>query len=99
MLFRSCVRFGEGKIAPLYAGWKSFAAQHPSAYAAHAAQNMADLEEALALGTCACDGLESVRREQADFLKQFPETPKAAVIKTRRDELASDPDKLPVNCR
>ena len=94
-----CVRFGEGRIAPLYAGWRRFATQHPDAYATHAAQNLRDLEEAVALGTCACEGPESVRKEQADFLKQFPDAAQAAAIKARREELANDPDKLPVNCR
>lgn len=94
-----CVRFGEGKIAPLYAGWKTFISQHAGAYTAQATQNLKDLEETVALGTCACDGLESVRNEQADFLKRFPDAPQAAVIKARRAQLASDPDKLPVNCR
>ncbi|MES2885298.1 MAG: hypothetical protein V4709_10865 [Pseudomonadota bacterium] len=94
-----CVRFGEGRIAPLYASWKAFATQHPTAYAGHSAQMLADLEEALALGTCACDGLESVRAEQAAFLKQFPDAAKAAEITARREQLARDPDVLPVNCR
>lgn len=94
-----CVRFGEGRIAPLYAGWKAFATQHPTAYARHAAQMLADLEEALALGTCACDGLESVRSEQAAFLKQFPDAAKAPEITARREQLARDPEVLPVNCR
>lgn len=94
-----CVRFGEGLMTPLYAGWKDFAAQHPGAYTAHAAQGSADIEEALALGTCACDGLESVRTEQAAFLKRFPDAAKASEIKARREQLVTDPDVLPVNCR
>lgn len=94
-----CVRFGEDLMTPLYAGWKDFATQHPKAYAARAAQNSADIEEALVLGTCACDGLESVRTEQAAFLKRFPDAAKAGEIKARREQLATDPDVLPVNCR
>ncbi|MDO9454380.1 MAG: hypothetical protein Q7J29_16185 [Stagnimonas sp.] len=94
-----CVRFGEGRIAPLYAGWQAFATQHPSTYAQRAQQNLRDLEEAVALGTCACEGLESVRSEQAGFLKQFPATPKSAEIKARQAQLASDPEAMPVNCR
>lgn len=94
-----CVRFGEGRIAPLYAGWQAFAAAHPAAYATEAAQNLRDLEEAVALGTCACGDAESVRSEQAAFLKQFPGTPKAVEIAARRAQLASDPEALPVTCR
>ena len=94
-----CVRFGEGRIAPLYAGWQQFASQHAGAYAAQAAQNLSDLEEAVALGTCACDGVESVQRELSGFLQQFPNTPQAALIAARREQLANDPDVMPVNCR
>lgn len=94
-----CVRFGENRIAPLYADWQQYAAQHAAAYTARVAENLRDLEEAVALGTCACDGAESVLREQAAFLKRFPTSPQAASIKARREQLLSDPDVLPVNCR
>lgn len=94
-----CVRFGEGRIAPLYAGWRGYATLHPAAYQTRVTENLRDLEEAVALGTCACDGAESVLREQAEFLKRFPDTPQAAAIKARREQLLSHPDVLPVNCR
>ena len=94
-----CVRFGEDRIAPLYARWQRFAAQHPNAYVEHAAQNLRDLEEAVALGTCACTGVASVLSEQAAFLKAFPASPKTAEIKARSLQLVNDPDVLPVNCR
>ncbi len=94
-----CVRFDEDKIAPLYAGWQHYIAKYPGAYSVHVKQNLTDLEETVALGTCACNGLESVRSEQANFLKQFPDAPHAGAIKARREQLRNDPDKLPVNCR
>lgn len=94
-----CVRFGEGRIAPLYAAWQRFTAEHPQAYVQYAAQNLNDLEEAVALGTCACDGIKSVLNEQDAFLKQFPQSAKAAEIAARRGQLLADPDVLPVNCR
>lgn len=94
-----CVRFGENRIIPLYSAWQSFAREHLGAYPARTAQQLADLEEAVALGTCACDGLQSVLDEQAGFLKQFPKAAKAAEIKTRREQLQKDPYVLPVNCR
>lgn len=94
-----CVRFGEGRIAPLYAAWQRFVAQHPAAYTQYATQNLSDLEEAVALGTCACTGVDSVLSEQAAFLKQFPAAPKAAEIKARGLQLVNEPDALPVNCR
>lgn len=94
-----CVRFGEGRMAPLYAGWQAYALKNPQAYTAHAQQNIADLEEAVALGTCACDGVASVQREQAEFLALFPNNPKAAAIKARAEQLVKEPDVLPVNCR
>lgn len=94
-----CVRFGEGLIAPRYAGWQQFIARHPAAYPHHAAQSLADLEEAVALGTCACGDLDSVRREQAEFLLQFPNSPKTSDIRARRAQLEQDPEALPIHCR
>ena len=94
-----CVRFGENLITPLYGSWQDYSAKHPDSYTALVAQGLSDLEETVALGTCACDGLESVRSEQAEFLKRFPTAPKAAVIKARREQLVTAPDVLPVNCR
>lgn len=94
-----CVRFGEDRIAPLYTAWKNYAAQYPGAYRAKVQQNLADLEEAVALGTCACDGLASVQREQTAFLKLFPDNPKAGEIKARAEQLLKDPEAMPVNCR
>ncbi len=94
-----CVRFGEGKIAPLYRAWLDYAAQYPAAYTALVQQSLADLEETIVLGTCACDGVASVQQEQQDFLKLFPATPRASAIAARQAQLTSDPDVLPVNCR
>lgn len=94
-----CVRFGEDRIVPLYAAWQSYAMKHPETFKARVQQNIGDLEEAVALGTCACDGVASVQREQAEFLKLFPNNPKAAEIKARAEQLLKDPDVLPVNCR
>jgi len=94
-----CVRFGEGVVTSLYSAWQGYFAQYPGRYAALVAQNLGDLEEAVALGTCACDGVESVRREQAEFLQRFPSAAKAAEITARRAQLATDPEVLPVNCR
>ena len=94
-----CVRFGEGRIAPLYAGWRAYSKNFPAAYTTRVAQQLKDLEEAVALGTCACAGVDSVRAEQAEFLKQFPGSPEAATIKARREELVKNPTRLPVNCR
>lgn len=94
-----CVRFGDNRIVPLYAAWQGYAIKHPEAFKARVQQNIGDLEEAVALGTCACDGVASVQREQAEFLKLFPNNVKAAEINARAEQLVKDPDVLPVNCR
>jgi len=94
-----CVRFDEGVIEPLYAGWRALAAAQPQAYSTTTQQNIADLEEALVLGTCACAGVESVQKEQAAFVARYPDNPKVAAIKARSAQLISDPDAVPVNCR
>jgi len=94
-----CVRFDEGVIEPLYAGWRALAAAQPQAYITTTQQNIADLEEALVLGTCACAGVESVQKEQAAFVARYPDNAKVAAIKARSAQLISDPDAVPVNCR
>ena len=51
------------------------------------------------LGTCACDGIDSVLREQKTFLEAYPDHAKAGEIKARGAQLRNDPDAMPVNCR
>jgi hypothetical protein len=94
-----CVRFGEQRIQPLYRGWHGYRKAHPAAYRAAATQQLKDLEEAVALGTCACKDIESVLAEQRGFLKAFPATPVAGQIRARMRQLKTDPEALPVNCR
>ena len=94
-----CVRFGEDRILPLYRGWQQFRSAYPAAYADRTAQQLADLEEVVTLGTCACDGIDSVLREQKTFLEAYPDHAKAGEIKARGAQLRNDPDAMPVNCR
>lgn len=94
-----CVRFGEGVIEQLYAGWRAYAAAHPAAYAGHAQQSIADLEETLVLGTCTCSDAAAVLSEQAAFVARYPDNAKAAAIKARSEQLVNDPEVLPVHCR
>ena len=94
-----CVRFGEGIMPELYAGWTAFARKYPRAYVGFTRQTVRDLEEAVELGTCACGDADSVRAELGGFLKQFPKTPAAPQIRKRLVELKDDPDVRPVQCR
>ncbi|HEX4895345.1 MAG TPA: hypothetical protein VFV11_03340 [Solimonas sp.] len=95
-----CVRFGDDVLAPLYAGWRDYAARYPQAYVAFTRQTLADLEEAVSLGVCTCDGDENtVRAELTGFLARFPQTPVAAQIGARVKELDEDPYRRPVHCR
>ena len=94
-----CVRFGENRIVPLHQGWQAFAAAHPGAYAQRVARQLADLEETVVLGTCACGDAASVQREQSAFLAAFPAHPQAAAIQSRQRQLDSDPEAFPVHCR
>ena len=93
------MRFGEDRILPLYRGWQQFRSAYPAAYADRTAQQLADLEEVVTLGTCACDGIDSVLREQKTFLEAYPDHAKAGEIKARGAQLRNDPDAMPVNCR
>lgn len=94
-----CVRFGENVIPGVYAAWRGFVARHPDAYAGFAVQAINDLEEAVALGTCACGDTASVIAEEKGFLERFPETRVAGQIRTRLQQLRENPDERPVRCR
>lgn len=94
-----CVRFDENVIPDLYASWAAFRRDYPQAYAAYARQSVADLEKAVALGTCACGGADSVERELSGFLNRFPEAPNRPAIVERLQQIEDDPHKVPVNCR
>jgi hypothetical protein len=94
-----CVRFGENVIAGLYEAWRGFVARHPDLYTGFAVQAVNDLEEAVALGTCACGDTSSVLTEQKGFLERFPDTRVAAQIRDRMQQLKDEPDARPVRCR
>lgn len=94
-----CVRFGENILPTLYTQWRDYAARYPQAYVSHTQQTLRDLEEAVALGVCACGDTASVERELSGFVKQFPQTPVAADIRKRLIELKETPDLRPIRCR
>lgn len=94
-----CVRFGEGILPDLYAAWTGFQRNYPDAYRAYAAQSIADLEEAVTLGTCACGDEDSVERELSGFLSRFPGAPVKSGILARLQQLEDDPEARPVRCR
>lgn len=94
-----CVRYAEGMIADRYLAWTDFRARHPDAYAGHVAQFVADLEEAVALGTCACGNQASVEQELHAFLTLYPQTPAAPAIQARLRQLDEEPERQPVHCR
>lgn len=94
-----CVRFGERLIGELYEGWSSYARSYPKAYSAAVQQYLRDLEEAVALGTCACGDAKSVQTEQREFLRRFPKNPMQKEIRLRMLQINKDPEVQPVNCR
>jgi hypothetical protein len=94
-----CVRFGEKIIPDLYDAWRGYVARHPDAYADFSVQAINDLEEAVALGTCACGDTASVLSEEKGFLDRFPDTRVAAQIRSRMQQLQERPDERPVRCR
>ncbi len=94
-----CVRFNEGMIGELYEGWSSYAKNWPHAYTAAVQQSLRDLEEAVALGTCACGDAKSVQAEQRGFLRRFPKNPMVKEIRARMRQIDKDPEVQPVNCR
>lgn len=94
-----CVRFGEASVQSTYEAWRGYASHHPDAYVDFTKQVQADIEEAVALGTCACGDTASVLKEEEGFLKRFPDTRVAGDIRSRMQQLRDDPDARPVRCR
>lgn len=94
-----CVRFGEGIISTLYRDWWSFSVSHPQAYTDFAQQLFRDLEEVMALGTCACGGVESVRKELREFTTQFPHSAATESARQRLGELSREDIDHYVQCR
>lgn len=94
-----CVRFDQGILPDLYASWGKYAATYPAAYADFTQQTLRDLEEAVALGVCACGDERSVQNELRGFVSRFPETPVAGQIRARLKELKENRNLRPVHCR
>lgn len=94
-----CVRYAENVIPDLYRAWTGFRDTHPQAYPDVTAQFVADLEELVSLGTCACGGQADVEQELRTFVTLFPQSPAAPAVLQRLQQLEEDPDRLPVHCR
>ncbi|MES2490111.1 MAG: hypothetical protein V4607_09985 [Pseudomonadota bacterium] len=93
-----CVRFGEGIIPELYENWLGYARKYPKAYTELVQQTIQDLEETEVEGVCACGDLNSVLSDQRSFLKRYPDTPRASLIKARMHQIKTDPYKRPLRC-
>ncbi len=93
-----CVRYGENLIAPYYAGWLEYQRQSPGHYKDKVTQSLADVEDAVGLGTCACGEIASVQQELNGFVNRFPTAAVNGRIRDRIEQLDKDPGKLPVRC-
>lgn len=96
---RPCVQFGDDLVLETYARWREFATRHPAAYVAFARQAIADAEETLEMGTCACGAAADVTREQRRFLERFRDARAPDRIRARLQQIEAAPDDLPVHCR
>lgn len=93
-----CVRYGDGLIAPYYAGWLDYQRQSPERYKSKVNEFLANLEGIVGLGTCACGALESVQQELHAFTKRFPSARVNGKIRDRLAQLEVDPWSVPVRC-
>ena len=93
-----CVRYGDGLIAPYYAGWLGYQRQSPERYKSKVSEFLANLEGIVGLGTCACGALESVQQELHAFTKRFPSAAVNGKIRDRLAQLEVDPWSVPVRC-
>ncbi len=93
-----CVRYGEDLIAPYYAGWLEYQRQSPGRYKDKVTESLANVEDAVGLGTCACGEIDSVQQELKGFVSRFPTAAVNGKIRDRIEQLDKDPWKLPVRC-
>ena len=93
-----CVKYGDGLISRLYAGWSDYARRHPQDYRAAVQQQLRDFEELVSLGTCACGDRSSVVRELRGFVERFPGNAAAPAAIQRAKELEAHEESLPLGC-
>ncbi|HEX4872501.1 MAG TPA: hypothetical protein VFV27_09330 [Nevskiaceae bacterium] len=94
-----CLEYGQGELVRLYQTWSDFQRVHPQAYPAFAGQIVADMEEAITLGTCTCNDVAGVLAEQQQWLTALPDSSVAERVRARMQQLQTDPDAQPVWCR
>lgn len=94
-----CVRYGEGIVVELYEDWQRYARSYPGQYTEVVRQTLADLEDTVALGTCACGDAASVVRELRTFARRYPMSRVRKAALTRVREIENDAMQLPIACR
>lgn len=93
-----CVKYGDGLISRLYAGWSDYARRHPQDYRTAVQQQLRDFEELVSLGTCACGDRAGVVRELRGFVERFPSNPAGPAAIQRAKELEAHEESLPLGC-
>jgi hypothetical protein len=73
--------------------------RYPQDYSKTVQQNIKDIEDTVALGTCACGNATSVAREESRFIKRFPKSPATHAARSRLHEIRTHTLKLPIACR
>lgn len=94
-----CVNYGDGSLTELYESWRNYARRYPQDYSKTVQQNIKDIEDTVALGTCACGSAASVANEESRFIKRFPDSPVTADARRRLHEIRTKTMKLPIACR
>ncbi|MGH8460912.1 MAG: hypothetical protein ACRESS_04850 [Stenotrophobium sp.] len=94
-----CVNYGDGTLTELYEDWRGYARQYPQDYVKTVQQNIKDIEDTVALGTCACGNAASVANEERRFIKRFPDSPVIGDARRRLHEIRTHTMKLPIACR
>lgn len=93
-----CVRFNERLLPEVYEMWQRYADSFAGAYRGFVQQSLRDVEEMIALGTCACGDQASVEAELKNWVRRFPDSAANAPARKRLQQLKNDPYSLPINC-
>lgn len=81
--YSGCTRFGRGALVDSYRRWRRFKSQFPRAYVPFVARGLADIEEHVALSTCACGDGQETARELDEFAAAFPDSAASAAAAAR----------------
>jgi hypothetical protein len=96
--YSGCTIFDGKTLTGIYGAWITFQSSYPGRYREATQKELANVEEELLNGTCACGGEDGVRKELESFLKVFSSSPLAAKVASRLEAVNSHTSEFRFHC-